>query len=112
MVPVQLAAWCEHVVPAVAEQADQARRAGLLDDHRGARPGGRAVGLGREEVALVDPRAGVDDAGAGRGGPLGRVVLGPGSGAVRVAPDDVAGAEVEAADDLADALEVAAAQGR
>ena len=62
----------ELLVAAFAEQADEPRRAVVVDLDRGARPVGRAVRLGREEVRLVDPRAGVEDARAGGRGPLRR----------------------------------------
>ena len=39
----------KHLVPAVAEQADEPRRAVVVDDHRRARPVRRAVGLGQRK---------------------------------------------------------------
>src|SRR4051794_39161833 len=108
--PASPPAWSERLVAAFAEQADEARRAVVADDHRGAGPVRRAVGMRAEEVRLIDPRAGVEDARAGRRHPLPGVVRGPRAGTVRVPEDDVRGADVEALDHLADAAQIPAAQ--
>ena len=47
----------------------------VVHDHRGPRPVRGAVGRRADEVRLVDPRAGVDDARTRRRGPFGDVVL-------------------------------------
>ena len=60
----------------VAQQADEPRRAVVLEEDGRARPVRRRVGL-REEVRLVDPRARVEDPARRRRDPLARVVARP-----------------------------------
>ena len=64
-------------VTPLAQQADEPRRAAVLEHDGGAGPVGRRVRLGREEVRLVDPGAGVVQPRAGGRRPLAGVVARP-----------------------------------